>query len=124
MILTQQQINNLITGREMTVELPASKKGLRRFMQINGYERGDGGELVVASKVVKRSKYETVFFWVRVYELTEEYIENHWDVLEEELTSYQEWDGIQGIVVLEVVLKEHLQDSSMMGTSDKTDYPL
>lgn len=124
MILTQQQINNLITGREMTVELPASKKGLRRFMQINGYERGDGGELVVASKVVKRSKYETVFFWVRVYELTEEYIENHWDVLEEELTSYQEWDGIQGIVALEVVLKEHLQDSSMMVTSDKTDYPL
>lgn len=78
MILTQQQINNLITGREMTVELPASKKGLRRFMQIN----------------------------------------------EKELTSYQEWDGIQGIVALEVVLKEHLQDSSMMVTSDKTDYPL
>lgn len=78
MILTQQQINNLITGREMTVELPASKKGLRRFMQIN----------------------------------------------EEELTSHQEWDGIQGIVALEVVLKEHLQDSSMMVTSDKTDYPL
>ena len=123
-MLTQQQINNLISGREMAAELPASKKGLRRFLQIRGFERGDDGSFVAASKFVKRSKYEAVFFGVRIYELPAEYIDNGWDVCEEELTFYKDFGYIQGIAALEAVLKEYLQDFSLLLTSDKTDCPL
>lgn len=123
-MLSQQQINNLITGREMAAELPASKDGFRRFLIILPLEMGKYGKFTAVSKVLSRSKYETVYFWVRVYELPSEYIEKQWDVTEDELTSCRDLGKIQGITALETVIKEYLQDFSILLTRDKTDAPL
>lgn len=123
-MLTREQINNLITGREMAAELSASGEGLRRFIQVRGLEPGENGRFRSASKFVKRSKYETVYFWVRVFELPAEYVEKQWDVAEDEMTSYHDLGKVQGIAALENVLKDYLQGHSLLVTSDKTDCPL
>ena len=123
-MLSQQQINNLITGREMAAELPASGDGLRRFLTILPLEMGKYGQFIAVSKVLSRSKYETVYFWVRVYELPAVYIEKQWDVTEEELTACRDLGKIQGITALEAAIEEYLQDFSMLLTWDKTEAPL
>ena len=123
-MLTQEQINNLITGRTMSAELPPSGEGLRRFLQIHPLEMGKYGRFVSPSKNLSQSKRETVFFWVRVYELPAVYIEKQLDVVEEDMTFYQDLGKIQGITALEKALTEHLQDFSVLLTWDKTDAPL
>ena len=123
-MLSQQQINNLITGSEMAAELPASKDEFRRFLTILPLEMGKYGKFTAVSKVLSRSKYETVYFWVRIYELPAEYIEKQWDVTEDELTFYRDLGKIQGITALEAAIKEYLQDFSMLLTWDKTEAPL
>ena len=123
-MLTQQQINNLITGRTMAAELSPSGEGLRRFLQIQPLEMGKYGRFVVPSKILSQSKRETVFFWVRVYELPAVYIEKQLDVVEEDMSFYLDFGKIQGITALEKALTEHLQDFSVLLTWDKTDAPL
>lgn len=123
-MLTQQQINNLITGREMAAELPASKDGFRRFLTIQPLQMGKFGRFVAADKILSRSKYETVYFWVRIYELPAVYIEKQWDVTEDELTAHLDLGKILGITALEAALDQYLQDFSVLLTWDKTDAPL
>ena len=120
-MLTQVQINNLITGREMAAELPASKDGFRRFLTILPLEMGKYGQFVAVSKVLSRSKYETVYFWVSVYELPAEYIEKQLDVTKNEMSFYLDLGKIQGVFALEALLKDYLQDFSLLLTWDKTD---
>ena len=123
-MLSQQQINNLITGREMAAELPASREGLRRFLTIQPLQRGKFGTFVPVDKVLSRGKYETVSFRVLVYELPAVYIEKQWDVTEDELTAYLDLGKILGITALEAALDQYLQDFSVLLTWDKTDAPL
>ena len=123
-MLSQQQINNLITGREMAAELSASREGLRRFLTIQPLQRGKFGTFVPVDKVLSRGKYETVSFRVLVYELPAVYIEKQWDVTGNELTARRDLGMLQGIGALEATLKEFLQDFSVLLTWDKTDAPL
>lgn len=123
-MLSQQQINNLITGTEMAAELPASGEGLRRFLEIHACERGDDGKLHAPSKFVKRSKHETVLFGIQVYEISQEYIDREWYIeSEQELTFYRDLGYVQGITALEAVLKEYLQDLSLLVPGYKLDLP-
>ena len=123
-MLTQKQINNLITGRAMAAELTPSKEGLRRFLQIQPLELGQYGRYVAAGKSLSKSKLETVFFWTRIYELPAEYIEKRWDVTEEDMSFYLDLGKIQGISALETALGEYLQDFDLLVTWDKTEAPL
>lgn len=123
-MLTQEQINNLITGREMAAELPASKEGLRRFLETRTYERDEKGKFRDTNKFVKRSKRETLFFRVGIYELPAAYCENYEDVESEEVLTFSRDLGyIQGITALEAALKDWLPDLSKLVPGHQLDLP-
>lgn len=123
-MLSQQQINNLITGTEMAAELPASKEGLRRFLETCTYERDEKGKFRSTSKFVKRSKLETLYFRVGIYELPAAYCVNHEDVESVELLTFSRDLGyIHGIAALETALGEWLPDLSMLVPGYRLELP-
>lgn len=123
-MLSQEQINNLITGRDMAAELPASKEGLRRFLETRTYERDEKGKFRDTSKFVKRSKRETLFFRVGIYELPAVYCENYEDVESVEVLTFSRDLGyIQGIAALEAALREWLPDLSILVPGHRLDLP-
>lgn len=123
-MLTQEQINNLITGTEMAAELPASKEGLRRFLETCTYERDEKGKFRSTSKFVKRSKLETLYFRVGIYELPAAYCVNHEDVESVELLTFSRDLGyIHGIAELEAALREWLPDLSMLVPGRRLELP-
>lgn len=123
-MLTQQQINNLITGTAMAAELSASKAGLRRFLETRTYERDEKGKFGSTSKFVKGSKQDTLFFRVGIYELPGEYCENYWDVESADVLTFSRDLGyIQGIAALELALKEWLPDLSKLLPGHRLDLP-
>ncbi len=123
-MLTQDQINNLITGTEMAAELPASKEGLRRFLETCTYERDEKGKFRSTSKFIKRSKLETLYFRVGIYELPAAYCVNHEDVESVELLTFSRDLGyIHGIAALEAALREWLPDLSMLVPGHRLELP-
>lgn len=123
-MLSQQQINNLITGTEMAAELPASKEGLRRFLETRTYERDEKGKFKSTDKFVKRSKLETLYFRVGIYELPAAYCVNHEDVESVELLTFSRDLGyIHGIAALEAALREWLPDLSMLVPGHRLELP-
>lgn len=123
-MLSQQQINNLIIGTEMAAELPASKEGLRRFLETRTFERDEKGKFRETDKFIKRSKLETLFFRVGIYELPAVYCENYEDVESAEVLTFSRDLGyVQGIAALEATLKNWISDLSAFVPGHKLDLP-
>ena len=123
-MLSQQQINNLITGREMVAELPASGEGLRRFLETRTYERDENGKFKPTDKYIRSSKLETLFFRVGIYELPAVYCENYEDVESAEVLTFSRDLGyVQGIAALEAALKNWVSDLSALIPAQKLDLP-
>lgn len=121
MVLTQQQINSLITGTQLAAELIASGDETRRFILVKGYEINEHGQRGRHSKVIRSDKMSTTLFEVRDYELSKAYFENGWDVTEDDLSSYRAVDGILGIAALEAELLNHMDDFALLVPEWKTD---
>lgn len=124
MKLTQQQINNLITGRQLAAETAASSPELRRFVTIDGYEYDERGHAKALSNTLAYGKTESALFQIWVYEIKKEYIENDWDVTQDDLDSYVYIDDIKGIENAEAELQKHLTDFSLLVTSVNCENPL
>ena len=124
MHLSVVQINNLITGNRLAAELPASAPTLRRFVDVSGYVYNEQGVCRRLSRTISQDKRETAMFQIRDYEIPAVYIENGWDVAEDECVNYRCKDEIIGISGAEQELLEHLSDLSLLVLEWKTDSPL
>ena len=108
----------------MAAELPASKEGLRRFLETCTYERDEKGKFKCTDKFVKRSKLETLYFRVGIYELPAAYCVNYEDVESVELLTFSRDLGyIHGIAALETALGEWLPDLSMLVPGHRLELP-
>ena len=70
MEFTIKQINELITGVELAVELPSHDNAFRRFITVLG---------IVKDKIINEEKRNTTAFFVRDYEVKSTVIENDLD---------------------------------------------
>ncbi|WP_346755251.1 hypothetical protein [Splendidivirga corallicola] len=123
--LSVKQVNNLITGTSLSIELPSSSENLRAFLTIYSYMRSsDGG--IAGSRVSKvlNSNKEGLRFSFRKYEIDKSYIENDWDIAPEDLANSILKTDIESIEDLEKELSEFLDDFSELDVEWRCDNPL
>jgi hypothetical protein len=114
-----KQLNNLLIGTSLAVEIPSSSEELRAF-------------IVVSSTVSKRDKgynylnkkNKDIEYCYRKYEIPKEYIENDWDVSDDELINSIHITGIKNIKELEEKLCNYIEDLSVLEGEWKCDNPI
>lgn len=123
MELSRKQINELITGVQLSAEISSSSPELRHFVSVRGYIETERG-IELLDKYINDNKIETTVFWVRDYEVSKEYIENDWEIPDDQILNYTYIKGIVGIESVQNVLKEHISDISLLEPHWKSDAPL
>ena len=123
MELSRKQINELITGVQLSTEIPSSSPELRHFVSVRGYIETERG-IELPDKNISENKIETTVFWIRDYEVSKEYIENDWEIPDEQILNYIYIKGIVGIENVQKELKEHIPDLSLLEPHWKCDAPL
>ena len=123
MELSRKQINELITGVQLSTEIPSSSPELRHFVSVRGYIETERG-IELPDKIISENKIETTVFWIRDYEVSKEYIENDWEIPDEQILNYIYIKGIVGIENVQKELKEHISDLSLLEPHWKCDAPL
>lgn len=123
-MLTGLQINNLITGTPLAAELPAPSPGLRHFVTISGYELDKMGKSRRLSKYVDSNKIQSAFFQIRDYKIKAIYLENGWDVTEDDCIDYIYVAGLKGIESAEIELSKHLEDFSLLVPEWRCENPI
>lgn len=123
MELSRKQINELITGVQLSTEIPSSSFELRHFVSVRGYIETERG-IELPDKNISENKIETTVFWIRDYEVSKEYIENDWEIPDEQILNYIYIKGIVGIENVQKELKEHISDLSLLEPHWKCDAPL
>lgn len=124
MNFTRKQINQLITGTKLACELPPSSMELKHFLTIVGYEINEHGRPQGLSKFLNTSKQGSALFEVKEYEVPISYLENNWDITEDEWVNYVCKDGICGIVNAEIELSKRNVDFSFLQPEWYCDNPL
>jgi len=123
MELSRKQINELITGVQLSAEIPSSLPELRHFVSVRGYiETKCGIELL--DKTISEDKIETTNFWIRDYEVPNEYIENDWEIPDDKILNYIYIKGIVGIENVQKELRKHISALSLFVPHWKCDAPL
>ncbi|TYA11221.1 hypothetical protein FRY98_18805 [Paenibacillus faecis] len=110
-----KQINNLIAGNTLALEIPSSSEERRAFVVVSAVE--GGGKLNTSD--TSKMKY-----WLRKYEVSNEYLENDWDVSDDELINSIHIIDILGLENLEKELSKYLSDISKMDVEWKCDNPI
>lgn len=122
--LSIKQINNLITGNALAIEIPSSSEDMRAFVVIRAYK--DNGH-IYGSRVSKflnsKDKKDTLYV-LRKYEIKKEVFENDWDVSEDELINSVTIKNISSIEELEIKLSAYLDDYTGLDTEWKCDNPI
>jgi len=122
--LDTRQINNLITGNALAIELLSASDNLRAFLVIGAYIRTDHLGETQVSKYLNGEDKSRMLFWLRKYEIEKEYIENDWDVSDDELINSIHIKDIKDIDSLEIELSEYLYDYSGLDVEWKCDNPI
>lgn len=124
MKLSLHQINNLITGIQLAAELPASTLKNRHFISVIGYNFDEDGRARKPNNILHSSKEKSLFFVIWEYEISSEYIENGWDVTEDEFERYNHIKDIHGIANLEIELSKFINDFAMLVPAWECDNPI
>lgn len=124
MNLDLKQINNLCTGVKLVAELESSNSDLRKFLTIQGYKYNEEGRVVGLKKILNKGIYEEILFELRCYEISSEYLDNNWDVTEDDLKTEIYYEDIKGIKALEEKLEKFLQNFSVLMPEWYCDNPL
>lgn len=119
MHFSQYQINCLITGVQLSAELPSSSSELRHFVTIWGYKAHGWND-----KYLHSEKTENMLFGIRDYEVEDYLIENDFDVHECELINSFFMSDIVGIKNAETELSKHISDFSLLVSNWKCSNPL
>lgn len=113
------QINELITGVQLSAELCSSSPELRHFISFCAYtEKGR------IDRILNSDKVNTALFWVRDYEVPAYYIENDFDDADSEFVNSFFMNDIRGIENLENELLKRVDDLSIFIPAWKVDAPL
>ena len=123
MELSRKQINELITGVQLSAEIPSSLPELRHFVSVRGYIETECG-IELLDKTISEDKIETTNFWIRDYEVPNEYIENDWVIPDDKILNYIYIKGIVGIENVQKELRKHISDLSLFVPHWKCDAPL
>ena len=123
--LKTKQINNLLTGNSLSTEIPSTSNDLRAFVVIHAYRFDVVRQCAVRlSKFLNSSDKAEAVFWLRKYEIKKEYIENDWDVADDDLTNSIFINGIKDIEQLECELSKYLDDFAVLDVGWKCDNPI
>lgn len=76
MRLSTKQINELITGVQLALELKPTRLGQRHFISVAAYDNSE----LRPDKIINDEKKNNLLFWIRDYEVPIEYIENDWEI--------------------------------------------
>jgi hypothetical protein len=119
--LDTRQRNNLLTGNELAVEVPASSPARRAFVVVGAYrDVGRPGGAPV-SKFLNADQRD-VRFWLRRYEVDKLVIDHHRWLGEDELHASVLKTGIPSLAALEAELAHYLDDCSRLGTTHDNPY--
>ena len=123
MELSIKQINELITGVQLSAEISSSSSDLRHFVSVRGYVETQRG-IELLDKIINEDKLKTTVFWIRDYEIPTDYIENDWEIPDDKIMNYIFIKGIVGIENVQKELKKHIYDLSLLEPHWKCDAPL
>lgn len=115
MKLDIRQMNNLIIGNSIAVEIASTSDSRRAFVVASAVGRGGSLNTTDASEMT---------YWLRKYEVPIEYLENDWDISDDELVNSVHVQGILGLENLEKELSNYLSDFTKLDVEWKCDNPL
>lgn len=123
--LSIQQRNNLCIGNSLAAEILASSGDRRGFVVIGAYlpsDHGSGG--MRPPKALNLPEHSKLRFWLRSYEVERRYLDNDWDIAEEDLLHSVLRRGIASFEELEHALAEYLDDFAALDVSWRRDNPI
>ncbi|WHY17301.1 hypothetical protein QNH28_17520 [Paenibacillus sp. G2S3] len=100
-VFDTRQINNLMTGVGLACELEANTEMNRAFVKV---------QVINEQKYLNKLEPESARFYLRKYEVLTTYLENEWDVTDDELVESIHEINIIGIKNLEKYLAKYLDD--------------
>lgn len=118
--LNVKQINNLLIGNSLAMEIAATSMERRAFVTIGAYDANQG---LYISKFLNNNK-RNLLFYLRKYEIDKRYIENGWDVSADELVNSLHIVDIKSIEELEMELEKYIDDFSELDVEWRRDNPL
>jgi len=121
--LNQNQINNLITGTSLAAELVSSHPDFRSFISTSGYLKGKTKNKLI-SRSLNSAEKEDIYFCIRKYEINRIYLDNDWDVTDDEIVNSVHLVDIKGIENLERQLNRMIDDLSILEGDWNCDNPL
>jgi len=122
--LDTKQINNLITGKSLALEISSTSDDTRAFIVVHAYQQDGHIGGVKVSRYLNSIDKSRTLFWLRKYEIEKEYIENEWDVSDDELINSIFIKDIKDIGQLEIELSKYLSDFSSLDVEWKCDNPI
>ncbi|MFP4978645.1 hypothetical protein ACE6ED_24780 [Paenibacillus sp. CN-4] len=99
------KISVILPSLTLALEISSSSVEKRAFVVVSAVERG--GELNTADP-------SNMKYWLRKYEIPIEYLENDWDVSDDELMNSIHIEDILGLENLEKELSKYITDFSKM----------
>ena len=118
-----QQLNALITGTELAVEITPSRPSRRAFVIIGSYETNGSGKAPHANNYIN-SEIKNKTFWIKKYEIDEGYIRNKWDVTLDDVANYVFIKDIQDLQGLYLHIAQFGIDISRLEPSWKVENPI
>ena len=114
MSLNTKQLNTLLTGVKLAVELESSASNLRKFLIIACYRFKSEGIFEIPNKIISNEKQRDMKFVLRSYEIPVDYYKNNWDITDDELVNDTIIDNIKNLSLLEDAIKTYLSDFSLL----------
>lgn len=122
--LSTKQHNNLIAGNSLAVEVSSTSDDMRAFVVISAYRYDENRVGINVSRFLNDRDKDNTLFWLRKYEVKKEYIENEWDVSDEELVNSVFINDIKNMEELENELSKYLDDYSGLDVEWKCENPI
>jgi hypothetical protein len=120
--LSIKQINNLMTGTALAVEISTSSEEIKAFIVVGSYTIDERGLPDKVSKYLNDKSKGKVLFWLRKYEVKVEYIDEY--ISDDELESSIHIKKIESISDLEDELGKYLEDFSVLDVEWKCERPI
>ncbi|MDQ0878839.1 hypothetical protein QFZ77_007563 [Paenibacillus sp. V4I3] len=114
-VFDTRQINNLLTGIGLACELEATSEMNRAFVKV---------QVINKQKFLNKIEPNSARFYLRKYEVASKYLDNDWDVTDDELFDSVHEVDIIGIKNLEIQLGKYLDDFRRLVSEWKCDNPL
>ncbi|TYQ15488.1 UNVERIFIED_CONTAM: hypothetical protein Cloal_1948 [Acetivibrio alkalicellulosi] len=122
--LNTRQLNNLLTGNSLAIEIESSSNELRAFIVFSAYVYNEEKISHNVSKFLNDTNKKNIYFWMRKYEIKKDYIENGLNVSEDKLINSVFINNIKNIDHLESELSKYLNDFSAIDVEWKFDNPI